>query len=134
MSSIEFNKCAVNMGKVLKMLENTETQIKSSYDLISQKEELLVIAYVCRVGIMDRIEQYPSWVNNNWTVRIPTGIFSHKTRKMEEAIEMTVGKLLQITSNNREINEIIESVLSRGNAFYEFENMLPFSFKQEVNK
>lgn len=134
MSSIEFNKCAVNMGKVLKMLENTETQIKSSYDLISQKEELLVIAYVCRVGIMDRIEQYPSWVNNNWTVRIPTGIFSHKTRKMEEAIEMTVGKLLQLTSNNREINEIIESVLSRGNVFYEFENMLPFSFKQELNK
>lgn len=134
MSSIEFNKCAINMGKVLKMLENTETQIKSSYDLISQKEELLVIAYVCRVGIMDRIEQYPSWVNNNWTVRIPTGIFSHKTRKMEEAIEMTVGKLLQLTSNNREINEIIESVLSRGNVFYEFENMLPFSFKQELNK
>lgn len=56
MSGIQFNKCAINMGKVLKMLEEIEPKINSSYDLVLQKEDLLVIAYICRVGKLDREE------------------------------------------------------------------------------
>lgn len=132
MSGIQFNKCAINMGKVLKMLDEVEPQINSSYDVVLHKEDLLAIAYICRVCIIDRIDQYPSWVYNNLRIRIPTGLISFKDRNMEEAIEMTIGRLINLSSLNMKFKEVIEDMLSRGEAFYQFEKIIPFQLKQEL--
>ena len=121
------------MGKVLKMLEDLAPQIKNGYDTELHKEDLLTIAYICRVGILDRTDENPSWIRNNLTIRIPTGIISHKKRKMDEAIEMTIGKLLNLSSFDESINNIIESILLREDAFYQFEKILPFSLKRKLN-
>ena len=122
MSGIQFNKCAISMGKVLKMLEDLAPQIKNGYDTELHKEDLLTIAYICRVGILDRTDGNPSWIRN-----------SHKKRKMDEAIEMTIGKLLNLSSFDESINNIIESILLREDAFYQFEKILPFSLKRKLN-
>ncbi|OAD42380.1 hypothetical protein [Polaribacter atrinae] len=133
MSGIDFNKCSISMGKVLKMLEEVTPKIRTSYDLEENKEEILIIAYVCRVGIIDRIEKYPSWMKNDLPIRIPKGLFRYKKVNMTEAFEMTIGNLMKLTEKNKEIFDITENVLRRGKGFYQFETILPFNFKKEHN-
>lgn len=133
MSGIDFNKCSISMGKILKMLEEIKPKIRTSFDLEENKEELLIIAYVCRVGIIDRTEKYPSWIRNNLPIRIPKSLFRYKKVNMTEAMKMTIGELLILAEKNEEIFDIIENVLKRGKGFYQFESILPFNFKKEHN-
>ena len=134
MSGIQFNRCATNMGKVLKMLEELEPKINNAYSCEEHKEELLGIAYICRVGILDKIENNPSWVKNNLTIRIPTGLFSLKKMNVNQAYEITIGKLLELSMFENGTNRMIESVLTKEEAFYEFERIIPEKTRIELRK
>lgn len=132
MSGIQLNKCAISMGKVLKMIEQLEPKINSPYDCVENKEEFFVIGYVCRVGILDRVEKYPNWINSDITIRIPTGLFSSKKKNISEAMEITIGRLLEIASYNVDLKMVVEDLMRKGNSFYEFEQSIPENFRNQL--
>lgn len=117
------NKTAVNMGKIIKMLDNLEKTINDGGDFLENKETFFVIAYVCRIGIIERIE------SSNWSkemqISIPTGLFSFKKVTIDSGLKLTVERLKCISQRHEYINKAVNSILSKQEAFYIFERTLP---------
>jgi hypothetical protein len=134
MSGIQFNRCAINMGKILKLLDDLERNVKSEISCKVHKNEILATTYICRAGVMDKIIENPSWMRNNLTIRIPTGLFSSNKIKINEAIESITDRILAISSNQNEINRIVENMLSKGKAFYQYEEMIEDDLRIEITK
>ncbi len=72
MRALYLNKAAVCMGKVLKLLSEIHPQITNGDDVYEHKEDFCCIVYMCRIGILDRIEDNTYTKNPNLQVRIPT--------------------------------------------------------------
>lgn len=132
MGAIDLNRVAVCMGKVLKMLNELENTIKSGDDVYEHKEDLCVLAYICRVGILNRIEKNNYMANPRLPIRIPTGIFSSRKETMESALNLTVGRLKEIVSKDVVTEHYIEDILNHQGVYHEYERILPDKFKQSL--
>ena len=88
-------------------------------------KEFLHLAYICQVGIIDRVER------NNWDlskpIAIPTGVFSSTMMTLEEALEITILKLSEIVSefNSIELEDKMTEIFQKGELFYEIEEEIP---------
>lgn len=131
MGAIDLNRIAIGMGKTIKLLSDLEPQINNSYDVYEHKEDLYVIAYVCRVAILDRIENN-SWILVTTPITIPMGLFRTRKETIFTGLMLTVEKVKKIASINSEISQDIESILEKKSFFYEFENALPTNFKSKL--
>lgn len=125
----DLNKTAVNMGRIIKMLDNLEKTINDGGDFLENKETFFVIAYVCRVGILDRIE------SNIWSLKqpinIPTGLFSFTKETIDSGLKLTVERLKSISQKNDYTNKAVNSILAKQEAFYIFERTLPLGTKNK---
>ncbi len=125
MGALDLNKVAIAMGKMLKSLPLLE-QKGSDYSAIEyNKEEHFAMAYLARVGILDRIDKNPYMNNPSLPITIPLGIFKTRKETMGTALYITVGKLLSLSENNESVNSRVIDILERGDFYYEFENLLP---------
>ena len=132
MGAIDLNKVAITMGKVIKLLSNIQPNITNENDVYEHKEDFCCIAYICRIGILDRIEDNSYMLNPTLPIRIPTGIFSCKKETMSSALNITIGKLKEIVSKDIVTENYVEDILNRRGVFYEFEHNLPDSFKHSL--
>ena len=82
------------MGKVIKLLGECDGQISCGNDVYANKENFMGIAYMCRIGILDRME-VNGW-NLTTPITIPLGIFRTHKCTISQALNMTLGKLKQI--------------------------------------
>lgn len=73
MGAMDLHKVAVTVGKVIKLLSELQLIVSSGNDVYAHKEDFCVIAYMCRVGILDRIENNSYMLSPNLSIRIPTG-------------------------------------------------------------
>jgi hypothetical protein len=128
MSGIELNKCAIAMGKIIIMLSELEPKIQNEKDVLDNKETFYSLAYLCRVGILDRIENN-DWIKTSTPIVIPLSMFTHRNETIKSGFLLTVGKLRDIASNNFEIYSKVENILNKGNLFYEFEKFIPPNFE-----
>ena len=55
MEALDLNKMAVCMGKVIKLLSELEPQIIGRNEVYEHKDDFCCIAYICRIGILDRL-------------------------------------------------------------------------------
>lgn len=127
MSGFELAKVATNMGKVIKLLDGLESQIDtdSFFEVDDNKEDFFLIAYICRVGILDIIAA-TSWMQRDeLPVTIPLGLFKTKKTSMGVALTMTVNRLVDMCAANNKINYLVRKILAKEDAFYEFEQALP---------
>jgi hypothetical protein len=67
MSAFDLRNIAIAMGKVILQLNELEKKGTGWSALDDNKEEYLVAAYMCRVGILDVIERNTS--SSNYTIR-----------------------------------------------------------------
>ncbi|MDR0982077.1 MAG: hypothetical protein LBM07_02380 [Culturomica sp.] len=132
MGAIDLNRVAICMGKMIKMLYELEPNIRCGDDVYEHKEDFCILAYMCRVGILDRIENN-SYMSNPWLpIRIPTGIFSTRKESMASALNLTVGKLKELVSKDVITEKYIEDILNRQGVYYDYERMLPDNFKHNL--
>lgn len=122
------NKIAVNVAKVMKLLDELEPQIIRGDDVYEHKEDFMFISYICRVGIIDRIDNL-SLVS---LIFIPMGLFRTKKMTIGLALEDSIGRLKRITNKDVVTYEYIEHILDKKRGFYEFDKMLPPEFKKEL--
>jgi len=132
MGAIDLNKVAISMGKVLILLSEVESLIKSENDIYEHKEDFCTIAYICRIGILDRIEGNSYMLNPTIPIRIPTGIFSSRKETMESALNVTVGKLKEIVSGDIVTEKYVEDILNKQDLFYEYERIIPNDIKRKL--
>ena len=118
----ELNKTAVVIGKVIKFLDYYAQGKLSWYDHEGiDRNRLLVlsyIAYLCRVGILDRIER------NYWSmtmpISIPLGLFKFKQVTLAIAMMQTVVWLKDIVVQDEVANKMVNDILDRGRFYHEF--------------
>lgn len=132
MGAIDLNRVAVCMGKVLKRLNELEHSVKCGDDVYARKEDFCMLAYMCRVGILNRIEKNSYMANPQLPIRIPTGIFSSRKETMDSALNLTIGKLKEIASKDLVTEKYIEDILNHQGIYYEYEQLLPYNFKQNL--
>lgn len=125
MGALDLNKVAIAMGKMLKVLPSLEAKGIDFFSIDSNKEAFFTLAYMARVGILDRIEENSYMRNGNLPISIPLGIFKSRKETIDSALDITVGKLLEITEGHNQVHSIVNNILERGEAFYEFEAMFP---------
>ena len=128
----ELNKVAIVMGQVLHALKELEPQLKTSYDVYNEKESLVVLAYMCRVGILDRILNTTYLQNPELPIVIPLDIIRVRRETISTGLEITVGKIQELASKDPEVEEMVDSVLEKGEMYYALENNLPESVKATV--
>lgn len=125
MGALDLNRVAITMGKMLKLLPALEDKGLDFFSIDDNKEEFFTLAYMARVGILDRIEANTYMRNGRLPITIPLGIFKSRKETMETALDLTIGKLLELTEGHNWVNSIVTNILERGKSFYEFEALLP---------
>jgi hypothetical protein len=124
MKGIELNKCAISIAKVLKALSNLDSKIKDAYSLQNSRDELLIMAYISRVNILDRIQSNP-WMVLDLPITIATGLFSTRKETIASALHLTVGKIIKLAEYDVETESLVEDIFEKGPTFYEIEGVLP---------
>lgn len=133
MGALDLNKVAIAMGKILLTLPKLEAKGTDFFSINSNKEEYFSIAYMARVGILDRIEENSFMRNGSLPITIPLGIFKTRKETMETALQITIGKLLDLAEEHEQVSYIINDILERGKSFYQFEEMLPPEVLSNLN-
>ena len=128
----DLNKTAVAMGKVIKLLDDVQGKLSWDNDLYEHKEALYMIAYFCRVGILERIE------NNLWSmnmsIAVPTDMFKFKKVTLATALMQTVVRLKEIVQNDVYLKNEINEILNREKFFYEFVSIFSEEQMKQLNK
>ena len=128
----DLNKTAVAMGKVIKLLDDVQSKISWNYDLLEHKEDFYGIAYICRVGILDRIEK------NNWLmtsqISIPSGIVKFKRETIATGLMKTVVRLKDMVKDNVSLENEVNGILDRTRLFHEYVNFLSNILSEEQMK
>lgn len=122
----DINKMATTIGKVIAFLDELDGKIESKYDIYEQKEAFYLAAYICKVGILERIDK------NNWSMNtpifIPTGFLKSRHETIIIALNLTLGKLMMMAKDDNIVTEDISEILSKGDLFYEFEKNSTIGF------
>lgn len=119
------------MGKVLDLLSSIEPNIIDEWSAYDAKEELCTIAYLCRKGILEKIELNPFLFVLNVPIRIPTGFFSSRKETIESGLNKTVGKLKHLASlDSIAVLPMVEEILNGGSLFFQYDNLLSDKLKK----
>ena len=128
----DLNKTAIAMGKAIKLLDDVQGKLSWDNDLYEQKEALYLIAYVCRVGILDRIEK------NNWfmsgPISIPSGLFKFKKITIAEGLMQTVFRLKEMVIDDVFLESNVNEILERKQFFHEYLNIFTEEQLKQLNK
>lgn len=116
-----------NDGKELLKVSNAVANVNQMLDLsereIFEINDWLVIAWICRIGIIDIIEK------NNWpmTYNVVVPIQRCQIRMtLDEAYMMSVGRLSFKTGQlNEEVKDAVLDILDKGDWFYEVDKQMP---------
>jgi hypothetical protein len=119
-TGIEFNNLAKEINGMNVALQDLIPKIERSYNHSEFSEEIMVLAYVARRGVLDRLEKY------NWTMdaKISVPTIDRGQITLMYALSQTVVKL-QILSVKLEMSDIVEEIMERGDAYYQLERILP---------
>lgn len=125
MGALDLNNIAIAMGKILKQMPVLEKISENWFAIDENKEKFFAMSYMARVSILDIIEKNPYMQNGALPIRIPLGIFKTRKETMENALDITIGRLLELSSNHEQVHNIVIGILQKEKAFYEFEQILP---------
>ena len=127
------NKIAISMGKINKVLnEEIEINIKTSADALMNSETLIIYAYVCRISILDRIDEHRGHIFDNSPIVIPLGLIKTRKETMESALNLTVQRLSNIAHLNTEVGHEVDLILNREGKFDEIDNIIPEEQKKQL--
>lgn len=119
---IEFNNLAKGFNGTFVMINELETKIQHSYsnDYSEFEQDLLILAYLCRKEILDRMEEY------NWSMGSPiiVPMMSKGRLTVTFAFQQTVGRLYSL-AEKLSLSDEINEVLDKGNAYFEIDRAIP---------
>ncbi|MDC9721878.1 MAG: hypothetical protein PSN34_03780 [Urechidicola sp.] len=127
---IEYNKLAKGFNGTFVMINELEVNIENNYstDYSEFEQDILVLAYLSRKEILDRMEEY------NWAMASPIVVpmMSKGRLTLTFAFQQTIGRLYkfaEIMGVSEEVNEILD----KGNAYYEIDRAIPNHIKNTLS-
>ncbi|NDW12377.1 hypothetical protein D0T50_05670 [Bacteroides sp. 214] len=126
----ELHKAAIVAGQIILGLEHLEKQIYSKYDILEHKEDFLFLAYMCRVGIIDRVE-LKGWPPT-LPIVIPLGIFRTREETISTMLIFIITQLKELASSQEDIIAVIDDILEKGEIFYEYDSIIPYDIKNNL--
>ncbi|MCL2860775.1 MAG: hypothetical protein FWF46_09640 [Oscillospiraceae bacterium] len=124
----ELNKTAVMMANIINQLN--QLNVETEFDVINKHNELCVLAYFIRVGILDRIEK------NKWSlmypIAIPTGLFGVNKTTIANGLDLTVGKIKEIAKRAYLVENDVEEVLKKEEYFWIVDRELSPEVKAKI--
>lgn len=123
---IDLKNTANMMSKIIRMLSNLETRSRAY--IRDNHEGILLTAWMCRVGILDRIEK------NGWSPAQTIFLPPFKKITIAEGLMDTVVKLKNIIDYDDMLSLAVDDILQKGDGFYEFEKNLTENQKRDYLK
>lgn len=119
---------AITIGEIYLGIKNIATQINNGTEPNTLKEEALIIAFIGRKAVLDRINK------NNYNledeITIPQ-IDNSKNMTLEIALLHSLEQLLDFSKMIDEF-DLINNILDKGDAYYELEKRLPKEFIKNI--
>ena len=119
----KLRRTGVDLTKVANAVVNVKQLLDNQENIGFEPAEWLLVAWVCRVGVIDVIEK------NNWPMSYKVFVpFNNKHIRMtlNEAYMMSVGRLLSKAGYlENEIEDAILDVLDKGDIFFEVDRDIP---------
>jgi hypothetical protein len=125
----EYTLLGHSMNSVAIMLNDLMTKYDSRDDDDDFKEEIYLIAYVARKGILDRLEKY------EWSMEGPILVPSINPKNI--SLFYAYGKtilLIKSISIELNVNYEVENILKKENGYYELENVLPEQALKQIDE
>jgi hypothetical protein len=116
------NSVAIMLNDLNKNYEN-----RTVYD--DFKEDIYLIAYIARKGILDRLEEY-EW-NMEGPILVPA--IMPKNISLFYAYSKTI-ILIKSFSVELNLSYEVENILNKGNGYYEFEQILPEQTIKQIDE
>jgi hypothetical protein len=129
---IEYNKLAMAFNGMYLIINEVESKTLNgdTYEVYAIIEkELMMVAYMYRINIIDRIEKY-RW-DFNTPIVVPN--LSEETTTLENVYNATFEKLTGL-ADVLSIGNEIKSILKKGDHFYKTEDSLPEHIKLKLNE
>ena len=124
---VEFNNLAKSMNGMNFLLKELIPKLEHSIDDTEFSADILLLAYISRKGIMDRMEQY------KWplTSKIVVPSIDRGRITLLYAYTQTVGRLY-IIANELGLSESVQEIIDRGESYYTLESSLPYHIKEKI--
>ena len=123
----EYGKMAETMNSMYLKIQILIPKVEKVSDINAFNEEVLILAYIARRGILDRIE------TNNWdwetSIIIPS--ISRQVMTLWDAFAKTVGEIDNI-AEQLDLTGIVNEIMEKGDAFYQLEKSIPEAAKKNI--
>lgn len=125
MGIFDLDKIAMTMGRLLLVMPELEAVGNDSDAIYNNKEHFYCYAYLARIGILDYLDKPPLYLSHNVDITIPLGIIKTRKETMNSALDITIGRLLELCENNTLVHENVEEILHRVGMFDYIETGFP---------
>ena len=125
MGIFDLDKIAMTMGRLLLVMPELEEVGNDSDAIYNNKEHIYCYAYLARIGILDYLDKHPLYLSHNVDITIPLGIIKTRKETMNSALDITIGRLLELCENNTLVHENVEEILHRVGMFDYIETGFP---------
>ncbi|RTY86205.1 hypothetical protein [Flavobacterium sp. GT3R68] len=125
----EYTKLGHSMNSVSQMLTMLLEKHKGGSAPMDLKEEIYIISYVARKGILDRMDEY-EW-NLEGPIHVP--VINSKNITLFHAYSNTIS-LIKSLSIELGFPSEVESILNKETCYYEFESLFPVETIKQLDK
>lgn len=125
MGIFDLDKIAMTIGRLLLVMPELEAVGNDSDAIYNNKEHFYCYAYLARIGILDYLDKHPLYLSHNVDITIPLGIIKTRKEAMNSALDITIGRLLELCENNTLVHENVEEILHRVGMFDYIETGFP---------
>jgi len=123
----EYGKMAETMNSMYLKIQILIPKVEKVSDINAFNEEVFILAYIARKGVLDRMEK------NNWPwetyILVPS--ISRKVTTLFDAFAKTVGEIDHI-AEQLDLTGIVNEIMEKGDAFYQLENSIPEAAKKNI--
>ena len=118
---VQFNKIAKSVGFVIELLD--------AYEFEQNEKMLLEAAWLCRAGILDKLEEY----HYSMTSKIYVTVRGYQQRMiLNEALIKTLGRLSAKANNSPDfLQEKVNEILEKQQAFYDVDKHISYESKNK---
>lgn len=129
---IEYNKLAMAFNGMILIIKEVDNKALNGGDnevYAKIEKEVMMVAYMYRINIIDRIEKY-QW---SFTTPIKVPNISSNRTTLLNAYNTTIEKLSDL-ADDLSIADEVQDILKKGDYFYKVESSLPAHVKIKFNE
>jgi len=129
----EYSKLNYSFSIVIKNLELIESNVYDSESLEKKINQLLMLAYVFRIAIVEKIDENPVWLTRDSKILISRGgLLDFDKYSIVDATALILSKIYQISKYNKNTYDTVSGIVDKGTHFYLFDAELSSEHRRDI--